>query len=128
MPPADFDPHQLRHSARQAAGLLRLLANEDRLLLLCQLSLGEHNVGVLERLTGIRQPTLSQQLGVLRQDGIVSTRRDGKQIFYRLSNPQAMQVLETLYALYCQNSCPQAEPLDSPPQPIAQPEPIQNAD
>lgn len=73
----------LRDSASKACTLLKVLANEDRLLLLCQLTQGERNVGELEALTGIRQPTLSQQLGVLRDEGLVNTRRMGKFIFTR---------------------------------------------
>ena len=78
-----------------------MLANEDRLLLLCQLSQGEMCVGDLEEKLGIHQPTLSQQLGVLRTEGVVSARRDGKRIFYSVADPNAMQVLEVLYRLYC---------------------------
>ena len=81
--------------------MLRVLANENRLLLLCQLSQGERSVGELEEMLGIRQPTLSQQLGVLRSEELVQTRRDGKQIFYRIADERAQQVLETLYRLYC---------------------------
>jgi DNA-binding transcriptional ArsR family regulator len=92
---------QLRSAAAQASGLLRLLANEDRLLLLCQLTQGEKNVSTLENLTGIRQPTLSQQLGVLRNEHVVETRREGKQIYYRLSNHEVEAVLLTLYSLFC---------------------------
>lgn len=95
------DLTQLRSAAAQASGLLRLLANEDRLLLLCQLTQGEKNVSALETLTGIRQPTLSQQLGVLRNEHVVETRREGKQIYYRLSNEEVEAVLMTLYSLFC---------------------------
>ena len=91
----------LRDSASKACTLLKALANEDRLLLLCQLTQGERNVGELEALTGIRQPTLSQQLGVLRNEELVQTRREGKQIFYRIADSRAQEVLETLYRLYC---------------------------
>ena len=100
-----LDLSQLRESAGKACSLLRLLANEDRLMLLCQLSQRESNVGNLETLTGIRQPTLSQQLGVLRREGLVSTRREGKQIYYSLHHAAAARVLETLYGIYCDSSC-----------------------
>lgn len=75
-------------------------------MLLCQLSQGETNVGSLETLTGIRQPTLSQQLGVLRREGLVNTRREGKQIYYSLQHAPAAMLLETLYGLYCGQRCP----------------------
>lgn len=96
-----IDIQRLRESAAQAEQLLKVLANPDRLMLLCQLSHGERNVGELEALLGIRQPTLSQQLGVLRREGLVETRRDGKQIHYRICSPQALAVIDTLYQLFC---------------------------
>ncbi|MDP3848716.1 MAG: metalloregulator ArsR/SmtB family transcription factor [Pseudomonas sp.] len=92
---------QLRANAGAAGQLLKTLANPDRLLLLCQLSQGERNVGELEALLGIVQPTLSQQLAVLRREGLVDTRRDGKQVYYRISSSQALAVINTLYQLYC---------------------------
>lgn len=96
-----IDMTQLRSAAGLAVGALKLLANEDRLLLLCQLSQGEACVSDLERLLGIRQPTLSQQLGVLRNEGVVETRREGKNIVYRVSDPALLQLLALLYQLYC---------------------------
>ena len=97
----DFDVAQLREAARGATAMLRVLANEDRLLLLFQLTQGEACVSELEELLGIRQPTLSQQLGVLRTEAIVSTRREGKKIFYQVSDARAVSLLATLYGLYC---------------------------
>src|SRR5678816_3006463 len=94
-------PERLRKSAGRAVNALKVLANEDRLLLLCQLSQGEMCVGDLEEALDIRQPTLSQQLGVLRSEGVVSTRRDGKRIYYSVANRKVMQVLEILYRVYC---------------------------
>jgi DNA-binding transcriptional ArsR family regulator len=91
----------LRESAAQACALLKALANEDRLLLLCQLVQQERNVGELESLTGIRQPTLSQQLGVLRDEGLVTTRRDGKYVYYQMASFEVSQVMKTLSSLYC---------------------------
>jgi DNA-binding transcriptional ArsR family regulator len=96
-----IDPEALRSAAGQAVGALKLLANEDRLLLLCQLSQGEMCVGDLEDMLGIHQPTLSQQLGVLRAEGVVSTRRQGKNIFYSVADPAMLEILAVLYRLYC---------------------------
>jgi ArsR family transcriptional regulator len=96
-----LDLDKLRSAASQAVGALRLLANEDRLLLLCQLSQGEMCVGDLEGQLGIRQPTLSQQLGVLRNEGVVATRRQGKNIFYSVADPALLEILAVLYRLYC---------------------------
>jgi DNA-binding transcriptional ArsR family regulator len=92
---------QLRASASKACALLKALANEDRLLILCQLTQGERNVGELEKMTGVRQPTLSQQLGILRDEGLVVTRREGKYIFYGLASNEVIQVMKTLSGLYC---------------------------
>lgn len=99
--PAGLDPAAMRVAATRAGGMLKALANPDRLLLLCQLTLGEQRVGELESVLDLRQPSLSQQLGVLRQEGLVSTRRDGKQIYYRIASEQALAVLKLLYQLYC---------------------------
>jgi len=95
------DVSRLRESASKACALLKALANEDRLLILCQLTQGQRNVGELEAMTGVRQPTLSQQLGVLRDEGLVSTRREGKYIFYGLASHEVIQVMKTLSGLYC---------------------------
>lgn len=91
----------LRAAAGQAVSALKLLANEDRLLLLCQLTQGEQCVSELEERLGIRQPTLSQQLGILREQGLVNTRRQGKHIFYSVSDPNTLEILQVLYRLYC---------------------------
>ncbi|WP_215779305.1 metalloregulator ArsR/SmtB family transcription factor [Paludibacterium sp. B53371] len=99
-----MDLSELKKNASKAAALLKSLANEDRLMLPCQLVSGEKAVSELERLTGIRQPTLSQQLGVLRNEGLVATRRDGKWIFYSVASREAMSMLSTLQSLYCTES------------------------
>ena len=62
---------------------------------------GEFSVGALESLSGIRQPTLSHQLTVLREEGLVATRREGKQVFYRIASREALAVPQLLYTLYC---------------------------
>jgi ArsR family transcriptional regulator len=98
----NLDIQELRANAASAGALLKALANPDRLLLLCQLSQGERNVSELEQLLGIQQPTLSQQLAVLRREGLVTTRREGKQIHYRISSPEALAVITTLYQLFCE--------------------------
>ena len=92
----------LQKRAGDAAALLRALANPDRLLLLCHLVEAERSVAELGSITGIAQPTLSQQLGVLRGEGLVATRRAGKSIHYRIASPAALAVLRTLYALFCE--------------------------
>jgi len=91
----------MQASAAQACRFLKVLANPDRLLILCQLTQGERRVGELEALLGITQPTLSQQLTVLREEQLVSTRREGKNIFYQFSSPPALAVMKVLYAEFC---------------------------
>ncbi len=100
-PPTAIDPAALRGAAVRAVGALKLLANEDRLLLLCQLSQGERCVSELEAQLEIRQPTLSQQLGILRAEGVVATRRQGKNIYYSVADPAMLEILAVLYRLYC---------------------------
>jgi ArsR family transcriptional regulator len=100
-PPAVIDMNRLRRSAEGASRLMKALANPDRLLLLCQLSQGEQRVGELEALLGIAQPTLSQQLGVLRDEALVTTRREGKHIYYQIASVQALAVMQTLYDQFC---------------------------
>ena len=94
------DPLVLRSIAGRAVPLLKALANEDRLLVLCQLSQGELCVSRMEELPGIHQPTLLQQLCVLRTDGVVATRREGKRIFYRLADAKLVEILAILTRLY----------------------------
>lgn len=96
-----LDMRAMRLASTQASGLLKTLANPDRLLLLCQLSHGEQCVSELENLLGIVQPTLSQQLGVLREERLVTTRREGKQIFYGIASKEALAVLQVLYQQFC---------------------------
>ncbi|GAA5445241.1 biofilm growth-associated repressor [Microbulbifer sp. NBRC 101763] len=99
--PNNLDFDKMRESAGQAAAMLRSLANQDRLILLCQLSQEELNVGELEERLGIRQPSLSQQLGILRREGLVATRREGKHVYYRVADQRVLTLLQTLYQLYC---------------------------
>ncbi|QIZ61822.1 ArsR/SmtB family transcription factor [Acinetobacter indicus] len=91
----------MRDSAETVVTILKSLANTDRLLILCHLSQQELNVSQIEEITQIRQPTLSQQLMMLRKSDVVNTRRDGKQIYYTIKDPKLFEVLSTLYRLYC---------------------------
>ena len=97
----DISLDKMRASAGEAALMMRSLGNQDRLLLLCQLSQEELNVGELEERLDIRQPSLSQQLGVLRREGLVATRREGKNVYYRIADQRVLALLQTLYQLYC---------------------------
>lgn len=92
---------RLSKSSKDAGDFLKALANENRLMLLCILSEGEYSVTTLENLLGIRQPTLSQQLARLREDKLVSTRRDGKTIYYSLASEEARDVMDVIYKHFC---------------------------
>ena len=92
---------EMKSNSRQASAFLKSIANERRLLILCQLAEGERNVSELEALIGIRQPSLSQHLARLRNDGLVATRRDSKCVYYRLSSHEVEQVIGLLYQLFC---------------------------
>ena len=99
--PVNFE--ELRASADKASCLMKIMANADRLMLLCQLSEGEKSVGELETSLGIRQPSLSQQLTVLREAELVMTRREGKNIYYRISSETVMEIMLVLQQQICQS-------------------------
>lgn len=96
-----FDLADFEASASRAAALLRSLANERRLMILCQLAEGELPVSELVPRVGLSQSALSQHLAVLREESIVATRREGQSIFYRLADPAAMKVVATLAEIFC---------------------------
>lgn len=98
---ANIDLKKMQSAADDACRLMKVLANRDRMMLLCQISQGEMCVGELEERLDIHQPTLSQQLTVLRNEELVQTRREGKQIYYSLSNRVALEVMNVLYQNYC---------------------------
>lgn len=91
----------MRNHAEQAVSLLRALAHGDRLLLLCALVEQEMCVSDLQEQLTIQQPSLSQQLGVLRREGLVDTRRDGKHIHYRVRPGPVLSILEILHREFC---------------------------
>ena len=96
-----LDLDKMKASAGTACRLMKVLSNPDRLMLLCQLSQGEKRVGELEEILGIVQPTLSQQLTVLRDEELVTTRREGKSIYYQIASPQALAVMNVLFEQFC---------------------------
>ena len=91
----------MRDASEHVVTILKSLANSDRLIILCHLSQQELNVSQIEQITQIHQPTLSQQLMMLRKSEVVTTRRDGKQIFYSIQDLKLVSILTTLYQLYC---------------------------
>jgi ArsR family transcriptional regulator, virulence genes transcriptional regulator len=80
--------------------MLKALANEKRLLIVCSLCNGEKNVGELEAIVGLSQSALSQHLARLRRDGIVDTRRDAQTIYYSIKDPHVPKLLQTISDLF----------------------------
>ena len=91
---------EMYENALRASQFLKLLANENRLIILCSLAEGEKNMSELGELLGIRQPTLSQQPARLRKDEVVTTRRYARQIYYSLASEEVRQVMGLMYELF----------------------------
>ncbi len=92
---------KMQASAEDACRLMKVLSNRDRMMLLCEMAKGEKCVGDLEAALDLHQPSLSQQLTVLRKEKLVSTRREGKQIYYSITSKVALSVIALLYRHYC---------------------------
>ena len=101
---ANLDLTAMRAHAGEAVAMLKVLGNEDRLMLLCQIAMQPRTVGELEQLTGITQPSLSQQLGVLRREGLVRTEREGKFIRYEAADARALQLMQLVHQLFCEGA------------------------
>ncbi len=100
---ADKGKAELERKAGEAAGLLKLLANENRLLILCRLAMaGEMSVTALVEAVDLSQSALSQHLAKMREEGIVTFRRDAQTLWYRIADPRVETLLATLHRLYCQ--------------------------
>lgn len=107
-PPALHDPalngaslDTMLANARNAADFLKAISHEGRLMILCHLSTGEKSVTELEELLSARQAAVSQQLSRLRTEGLVAPRREGKAIYYSLTDRRAVKMLEMVYDLFC---------------------------
>ncbi|MBB5883704.1 MULTISPECIES: metalloregulator ArsR/SmtB family transcription factor [unclassified Xanthomonas] len=103
-----LDPAAMRAHASEAARLLKALGNEKRLLLLCLLVDHEQSVGELNARVELSQSALSQHLALLREDGLVQTRRDGQTIYYSLVPGPVQRILEVLHGIYCSAAPPAA--------------------
>ncbi|WP_370252757.1 ArsR/SmtB family transcription factor [Nioella sp.] len=97
----DDEMERLAENATEASQLLKAVSHEGRLMILCYLATGEKSVTELEQLLHARQAAVSQQLARLRLEGLVSTRRDGKTIWYSLSDQRAVRILELVYEMFC---------------------------
>jgi DNA-binding transcriptional ArsR family regulator len=98
---SDLDLDRMVDNAKRASDFLKALAHESRLMILCILAEGEKSVSELEQQLSLRQPTVSQQLARLRADKLVSTRRDGKIVYYSLASDEARVVIGAVYDVFC---------------------------
>lgn len=101
---AAFPPEPLQAQAARAAGFLKALAHEGRLMILCHLTSGEKSVTELETLLDCRQAAVSQQLARLRAEGLVSSRREGKAIFYSIGDEKVRRAVELMYDIFCRDA------------------------
>jgi ArsR family transcriptional regulator, virulence genes transcriptional regulator len=105
VPAKTFNPMGIEKAAGEVAGILRALANERRLLILCKLvEWGEANVNALAETVGLSQSALSQHLAKMREEGLVAFRRESQTLWYRIADPRIEELLATLHALYCRPS------------------------
>lgn len=103
---SDEDMELMMQSACDASNMLKALSHEGRLMILCHLVTGEKSVTELEELLSARQAAVSQQLARLRLEGLVRPRREGKTIYYSLSDDRPRQILEVIYQLFCSVDLP----------------------
>ncbi len=97
----NFNLDEMFENSRAAAGFLKAMAHEGRLMILCHLITGEKSVTELENLLSVRQAAISQQLARLRLEGVVKTRRDGKAIFYTIKDPKVSKLIKLLHDEFC---------------------------
>ncbi|WP_026376507.1 ArsR/SmtB family transcription factor [Aestuariibacter salexigens] len=95
------DPNEMAKNAKQAEQFLKLLANQNRLMILCNIMQREMSVSELNQHVPLTQSALSQHLAALRQAGLVDTRREAKSIIYRICDQRAALIIQTLYGLFC---------------------------
>jgi len=105
----------MMESAAEASTFLKAISHESRLMILCHLANGERSVRDLETLLSARQAAVSQQLSRLRLEGLVKPRREGKMIYYSLSEPRVRQVIEVVYDLFCKSAEDEPGTEDGPP-------------
>jgi len=102
MASATFDPETFEKQAVEVASVLRAIANERRLMILCRLvECGEDNVSSLAEAVGLSQSALSQHLAKMRDEGLVTFRRESQTLWYRIADPRIEQLFATLHKLFC---------------------------
>ena len=97
------DMERMMNNAQRASNFLKAISHEGRLMILCHLASGEKSVTELEELLSARQAAVSQQLSRLRLEGLVTPRRDGKAIYYSLTDDRPRQIMEVVYDLFCRD-------------------------
>lgn len=100
----DAELDEMMKNAQDASNFLKAISHEGRLMILCHLASGEKSVTELEELLSARQAAVSQQLSRLRLEGLVSPRRDGKAIYYSLTDDRSTQIIEVVYNLFCRHN------------------------
>ncbi|ORE95158.1 ArsR family transcriptional regulator [Aurantimonas sp. 22II-16-19i] len=118
-PKTAFEALSRPEAIEDAVTLLKRLGHPSRLLIVCRLVEGEMSVAEMEEELGLRQPSLSQQLGELRNAGIIEPRRKAKNVVYRLADPKAERLVETLHALFCPAGVPASVKAAMPPRPVS---------
>ena len=102
MPAKTFNAYGIEKAATEVAAILRALANERRLMILCKLvERGEDNVNSLAETVGLSQSALSQHLAKMREEGLVTCRRESQTLWYRIADPRIEDLFATLHRLYC---------------------------
>lgn len=100
----DVESVDMVAKSEEAANFLKALSHGGRLMILCHLSSGEKSVTELESLLGTRQAAVSQQLARLRFEGLVGSRREGKAIYYSLSDPKALKLIGVIHEIFCEDA------------------------
>jgi DNA-binding transcriptional ArsR family regulator len=113
-----MNPNDMGRAADEASGLLKALSNRHRLIIVCQLIERERSVGELAEVLGVRDSTVSQHLALLRREGLVTARRDGQTIWYRIGSEPARELVTTLYKIYCEPAAACALPARSRAKPV----------
>ena len=101
--------------AAEAESFLKALANRHRLMVLCELHKGEHSVTKLQETVGLSQSSLSQHLARLREDNLVTTRRESQTIYYSLANENVTRIIGLLYEMFCAQDCGVSAPRKKTP-------------
>jgi ArsR family transcriptional regulator, virulence genes transcriptional regulator len=102
--PRSAELGRMTDNVKRASDFLKALAHESRLMMLCLLAEGEMSVSELEQELGLRQPTVSQQLARLRADGLVTTRREGKTVYYAVASNDTRTIIGAIYEVFCRKA------------------------